>query len=58
MAKAKGDYTILIPVVLFVALAGVVAYSIIKGNKGVAAASPAASTPNVQVGNIDTSKLV
>jgi flagellar basal body-associated protein FliL len=52
MAKGKGDYTILIPVVLFLALAGVVAYSIIKGNKGVAAASPAASTPNVQVGNV------
>jgi hypothetical protein len=30
----KGDHTALIPLVLFLAFAALVAYSIIKGNKG------------------------
>jgi hypothetical protein len=33
MTKNKGDYTALIPFVLFFAFAALVAYAIIRGNK-------------------------
>ena len=58
MSKAKGDYTILIPIVLFLALAGIVAYSIINRNKQpISVITPIVGNVTVSPG-VDTSKIV